>query len=974
MRQDFDSAIPLPLRTELERANLLQMLEDNSGVKLIALFAPSGYGKTTLMAKIARSSIKAVIWLNLHEQISTAELCRDLGAAISRQRPSCSLERFERLRETQTASARALAQDLNHSDDNFLFCLDRVDVLEADTCRWLEAFVATLGEGHQVILGGYGSIPLKLSQFVAQGSALVLGRDQLAFDSQEASVYLKARGYTGDLPRALEHLDGWPAGLAFVASGANPILHPADLVIDALDTLPSAIRLTLCELSVLDTWSEDLAMQLEVNLPRGWLQLVRRSGLPISPLGHGVVRPHRLMLEVLQSELRLEPRRAQEVYGRAGDRAARHREPVRAVQFYLQAQRLEDALRVASQAVSDYLARWEPRTVRILLEALPAERLTPTLKSALGQALLDTGETNRGEALLRHVVAAGDADAQTYYGLALIDARRGRHDQQLQWLEQALELNVPTAQRRKLSRLKASALAGLGQLEPALRCVLACISDAESDGDLFENASALDVAEYIYGALGRDLERERAIERAIELFSSLDMPLRVMALRSSLADMCVQSRRFDEAAGHIDAALKVAERDDHPLQIKLLETRGDQRFTHRQLEDAIADYDTALGVAQRFGREVVAARLLLKLSDAHRQLHRSAQADALLQRAALNSAPLESCAALQDLLRFNQGWAHFEAADFVAAQRYFQALRSDKLDPDREARTETFLLECARRTDANSPSMIAGKRAPLPSTPVPVGQVKPSVAGAVQHRPTLDITTMGRFEVRIDGQVVPIPITKSTELLAWLALHGPARREVIVDALWDGSNERRHAEYFRFGIRRLRSSLSEHPGVEFNPIPFEADHYQIAEHFEVNIDARTLEQHFEPEQASCLEQTLLRCAGDFMPQLEAQWAQEWRTRCRDGALRLAMTLAQHFQESAPQRALRLYERFIARDPLNEEVQVAAIELCQAIGDVRNSRRLLRAFELTLRSELGERLPTALQRLDQRVLSSLEGIN
>ncbi|NJK45396.1 MAG: hypothetical protein HC933_15010, partial [Pleurocapsa sp. SU_196_0] len=346
--------------------------------------------------------------------------------------------------------------------------------------------------------------------------------------------------------------------------------------------------------------------------------------------------------------------------------------------------------------------------MRILLEALPAERLTPALKSALGQALLDTGETNRGEALLRHVVAAGDADAHTYYGLALIDARRGRHDQQLQWLEQALGLNVSTAQRRKLSRLKASALAGLGQLEAALRCVLACISDAEADGDLFENASALDVAEYIYGALGRDPERERAIKRAIELFSSLDMPLRVMALRSSLADMCVQSRRFDEAAGHIDAALKVAERDDHPLQIKLLETRGDQRFTHHQLEDAIADYDTALGVAQRFGREVVAARLLLKLSDAHRQLHRTAQADALLQRAALNSAPLESSAALQDLLRFNQGWAHFEAADFIAAQRDFQALRTANLDPERATRTKTFLLECSRRTDPSFPAIVRG--------------------------------------------------------------------------------------------------------------------------------------------------------------------------------------------------------------------------------------------------------------------------
>ncbi|NJK45441.1 MAG: hypothetical protein HC933_15265, partial [Pleurocapsa sp. SU_196_0] len=250
---------------------------------------------------------------------------------------------------------------------------------------------------------------------------------------------------------------------------------------------------------------------------------------------------------------------------------------------------------------------------------------------------------------------------------------------------------------------------------------------------------------------------------------------------------------------------------------------------------------------------------------------------------------------------------------------------------------------------------------------VPVGQPSPVVVAVVQRRPTLDITTMGRFEVRIDGQIVPIPITKSTELLVWLALHGPARREVIIDALWDGSNERRHAEYFRFGIRRLRSSLSEHPGVEFNPIPFEADHYQIAEHFEVNIDAHTFEQRFDPEGAAHLEQSLLRCTGDFMPQLEAQWAEERRTRCRDGALSLAMSLAEHLRDAAPQRALALYERFIARDPLNEEVQVAAIQLCHAIGDVRNSRRLLQAYESTLRSELGERLPTRLQRLDHRAV-------
>ncbi len=51
---DLSSVIPKKLRFELERARLLSQLEAASDLQLTALIAPSGYGKTTLLAQFAR--------------------------------------------------------------------------------------------------------------------------------------------------------------------------------------------------------------------------------------------------------------------------------------------------------------------------------------------------------------------------------------------------------------------------------------------------------------------------------------------------------------------------------------------------------------------------------------------------------------------------------------------------------------------------------------------------------------------------------------------------------------------------------------------------------------------------------------------------------------------------------------------------------------------------------------------------------
>ena len=991
MRQVSNASVPFPLRTELERANVLRILEEDGNARIVALFAPSGYGKTTLLAMIARASTKRTIWMSIADQISASQFCSELVDAVRARAPNCELTHFENCSKQQITSAgvaSALARDLNSSDDNFVFFLDRVDSLDTDTCRWVEAFIKALGEGHQVFLAGYGTVPLKLSQFVAQGLALIIGRDQLAFSIEETQAYLTARGYADSVVRAHEQLDGWPAGLAFVASGANPILHPADLVLDALESLPPPIRQVLCEMGVVETWSEDVALDLGVALPRGWLHVVRHSGLPVSPLSYGVVRPHRLMLEVLEKELRLETNRASTVYTRAAQLAIRDHDYIKAVRHYLNANREDEALQLASDVVSQAAAKWEPRRLRALLEALPIQRLPQPLKAALGQALLDTGESNRGEAMLRNIASAGQPDQATLSALALIAARQGKHDQQLGLLEQALKLPLSAEQTRKIQRSKASAYAGLGRLEEALALVLECVRQAESVGDLSETAAALDVAEYIYASLGHHFERERVVVRALEICLALEMPLRVIALKSSLAEVCLTTNRVEEASLHVNAALLIAEREDHPLLVKLLETRGDLQFSQLQFAEATADYEAALEACRRFGREGVAVRLLLKLSDVFRQLHEPSRAETLLERASAYGIP-EASAQLRAEHLFVTGQALFEAEQFEAARDCFEQVLATSLEPMRLLRAELFLAELDHSKDIPVVQRLQALDARLKLVPIQTllqldsdalievhkylrnqnhgempSQIIPSLVSVKTAKPTLEITAIGRFEAKIDAQSVAIPIAKSAELLVWFALHGCARREAIMDALWDGSNERRHAEYFRFAVRRLRSSLSEHPAVVFNPVPFEAEYYQISDQFQITVDALSLTSEAIRYDANEAEQLLLRLDGTFMPMVDSEWVQPWRTRLESATSSLALDTANYLSGTDVRRAITIYQRTIERDPFNEDAQAGMIELYQKLGDHRKAQRILATYQKLLRDEMNEDLPKRLAALIQ----------
>ena len=134
----------------------------------------------------------------------------------------------------------------------------------------------------------------------------------------------------------------------------------------------------------------------------------------------------------------------------------------------------------------------------------------------------------------------------------------------------------------------------------------------------------------------------------------------------------------------------------------------------------------------------------------------------------------------------------------------------------------------------------------------------------------LELRTLGRLEIRLEDRVVRVPLVKSAEILVWLALNGTATRDEIVRAVWGRGFERKHIEYFKVAARKLRSALSEHPGVTFNPLPFEHDTYRLSERFEISVDAAPLLNHDAPIGTS------KPLEGYFLPGVESEWVEEAR--------------------------------------------------------------------------------------------------
>lgn len=1004
---DLRSVIPKKLRFELERKRLLPQLEAASDLQLVALIAPSGYGKTTLLAQFARTDGRRAVWLELSEDhTDPVVLAHALAGALRVTQPKLSLEHWAQ-GAVDTASADVLAQllarDLNRSDDNLGFFLDGVHVLGVDASRWLMRLMGFLSEGHRFLIAGYDAQHLPLAKLVAQGQALLWSTQDLAFTPEETKTYLTERNVTDDPDVVQSSLEGWAAGLALVASGMSLQVNPSDLMLEALKRLPEAVQAALPEASVCEIWNEEAAARLGCRLPAGWLNVVRRTGLPLTPLGHQTYRPLQVMLEVLQTQLKRNPIRHAELSLNAGKQAQMVGDPMRALKHYRNAQLDSQALDLALEVAPMLFERAEFRLLRQLLESFEAERLPAKLQGFLGIALIETGKGTHGEVLLRKLRSMGQADTQVLYWLGRLAYHALQLERTLKLAEDGLALQNANANVSGLLRLKAHALMGLNRQPQALEVMLQAVAWAEDHDHLSELGNNLSSLKLIQYRLGQWFECEKTILRAMEVYEALGTPVRTLPLLIDLSSLRYLQNRASEAFALIEQGVSLATREQSRLLPYFLELRGDVYFWQQEFELATSAYRACIACAKELNDQVLAQIIELKQTEALRRSNQNEQATAIFERL---SQEAQSSSDLQGIYAFYWGIASFFAgAPEIAKQQFTKALELSE-EPTHKPRARAYLAEIARQEHSLEFEQVQQLIASLDAMPhdnVLMVDAEPlhelfatcierawfseRFGRFVEHAPTreapeivaampestfeLEILTLGKLQVSLNGKPIRIPFAKAGELLIFVALHGASSREEIMNALWDGSLENRHHEYFRVAARRLRSALSEHPDVSFNAFPFENKFYSLAPQLRAKLDFGLAQQALESGGIQPLQAALEVYNGEFLPGVNTEWVSGIRTHVLEQTVTAAATLAEQLEKTEPREALKIYRRAIELEPLSEVSHLGLIRVHLALGGVAAANQAYGAYARMLSEEFGlvpsDSLRQSLERLGLRMV-------
>jgi LuxR family maltose regulon positive regulatory protein len=207
------------------RPRLLEWFSVHRAESVVAIFAPAGYGKTTLLGQAAEADARPFAWVSLED--------RDNDPVVLIGQIARGLDRVTRVGEDVFEALRFPASALWSStvprlqtafasvESSVVIVLDDVHLLRDRTCLdVVTALFRYVAEGSQLVLAGRDEPVLGLARVRAERQVAQLGPNELAFDAIEAGGLLRAAGVDLGGPEVAEltrRTEGWPAGLYLAA-------------------------------------------------------------------------------------------------------------------------------------------------------------------------------------------------------------------------------------------------------------------------------------------------------------------------------------------------------------------------------------------------------------------------------------------------------------------------------------------------------------------------------------------------------------------------------------------------------------------------------------------------------------------------------------------------------------------------------------------------------------------------------------
>src|SRR5215204_1495850 len=334
-----------PVRPGIVRRNaLVQRLRNAETASVVAITAPAGYGKTTLLAEWAERDRRPFAWVSVDEA--------DGDPVVFLGHVAVALDRIEPLgphvlesiaSPTGANSTRVLSRlrsALVTRTRPFVLVLDDVDRL-GDPLDAVSSIADHVPKGSVLALAAR-AVPVGLPRLRADGRLIEVGIDDLALRPPQAYRLLHGAGVRTTKDEAAELADateGWPVGLYLAAlslqeqrrSTLPPIRFTGDdrFVVDyvrseVLGRLSRERQRFLTRTSILDRLNGsvcDAVMQRSGSART--LESIERQNLLLVPLDRQRewFRYHNLFRDVLRAELaRREPDAIPDLHRRAADR------------------------------------------------------------------------------------------------------------------------------------------------------------------------------------------------------------------------------------------------------------------------------------------------------------------------------------------------------------------------------------------------------------------------------------------------------------------------------------------------------------------------------------------------------------------------------------------------------------------------------------------------------------------------------
>lgn len=890
----------------------------------VAIFASTGYGKTTLVAKWCKDLAPAWVTLDAED----ADLDVFLAYLISAFERA--LENFDteargmlgraREREGAMAALSVLLADLDEQCDRPLVLI--LDDYHLAASPSLDALVARLlkylPEPIRLVLVSRQQPDIGLAALQARRRVLVLGETELRFGTDELRLLRPDLDDQG-IASLLETTGGWPA-----AMGMPPELLEAFLEEQVLSPQPPEVRYLLQRLALVDVFDADLcesALHVSLTQERRNFLLQHRLILPhgehrfqIQPQIRGLLR-RRFLADVPREE-RLALLRT------VGDYYWQHGQASTSLRFWVDAGEAAWAADRLAEVAEDWLRQGRIEALSSAIGALDAEADRPELLMSQGEIHRRWGNFERADQLFRAAIEGfGPAPGPTGRALAqLRQAQAAASCGRVGLAREHLAEAAPLLDDHPRCRIDVLNLEGglellAGSTERAIDCFERSLRLGRQVGDPYAEARSIHNLGVCYtrlGEFGRALECYEAALRP----AAADGTPTIWMTPINRALVLSYLGRLEEAASAAEVALdlvrryKLSREEGYALRIL-----GYSQMRMGAFDAATVSFESA---------ELLARRVNDHLGLAYSLNFRA--------ELAVVAGDHEAAMGLSEELERTMGG--LEA--LMGISEFVQVRAKIHLAAGHVEAASPLVDELITRARSNGYRHLLAETEQLASDLTKLkqgGQVAPAQVVVRATPPDssaeLSIRCFAGLRVLRTGQEIADrewQTARAKVLLAYL-LHTPegATKSRLFEAIYP--REESTDASMNMTLARLRKALEPtlEKGRPSRYILRADGRYTFNRQVRLELDTLAFDQAVNQarratgaEEQRLLEQAVALYSGEFLPGFDHEWVLALRHRFQDQAVEACRRLLAIYDQSDAAAANALLRRALEIDPLSEE--------------------------------------------------------